>query len=442
MKEHVGSVQGNAKCPASAQPRKRKTVGIPRTSAAYWRDRVEKVICRNGNQSPSYSVRIVYQKKRTRFPLETPNKEAAASKAAKIFQFLIENGWERTLEVFKPQTTTKKTKGQKGETVGALIEAATQLSTARPQSKDAYTKAFRRVVAGITGIENGKKYDGLKGGTQAWQSAVDAVKLSEITPAKVTFWKNRYLEEVKQNPSQLQSAKTTVNSLIRNAKALFSRKLMPFLEKEIALPDPLPFDQVTMEKPASMRYHSKIDASAIIRAAMSELRDSDPEVLKALTLACICGLRISEIDYLLWDAIDFRRSILRLETTQFHELKSADSAGEIDLNEQVVALFRDFKTEATGEFVVESGRSTKKRPGSRHYRCDSVFTRLRSWLRRKGVMAKKPIHELRKEVGSIIANEHGIFEASRYLRHSDIRITAAIYVDKKRRITPSLDLVD
>ena len=48
------------------------------------------------------------------------------------------------------------------------------------------------------------------------------------------------------------------------------------------------------------------------------------------------------------------------------------------------------------------------------------------------------LHELRKEVGSIIANEQGIFEASRYLRHSDVRITSQIYVDKKKKITPGL----
>ena len=48
----------------------------------------------------------------------------------------------------------------------------------------------------------------------------------------------------------------------------------------------------------------------------------------------------------------------------------------------------------------------------------------------------KPIHTLRKEIGSIIASEHGIFAASRYLRHSDIRITSAIYADKKHTVVP------
>ncbi len=150
----MSNVQNDIRCPASAQP-KRKTVGVPRTSSGYWRDRVEKVACRNGDESPNYSVRIVYQKKRVRFPLDTGNKEAASSKAAKIFQYLIEHGWDETIAKFKPQTI--KPKAEKPETVGALIEAATRLSTARPQSKDAYTKAFRRVVAGVMRIEDEKK---------------------------------------------------------------------------------------------------------------------------------------------------------------------------------------------------------------------------------------------------------------------------------------------
>lgn len=41
---------------------------------------------------------------------------------------------------------------------------------------------------------------------------------------------------------------------------------------------------------------------------------------------------------------------------------------------------------------------------------------------------------MRKEIGSLIADEHGIYAASRFLRHADIRITAAHYLDKKRRI--------
>ena len=63
-----------------------------------------------------------------------------------------------------------------------------------------------------------------------------------------------------------------------------------------------------------------------------------------------------------------------------------------------------------------------------------IFEELATWLRSQGVESKRPIHELRKEVGSLIADEHGIYAASRFMRHADIRITAASYLDKKKRI--------
>ena len=69
------------------------------------------------------------------------------------------------------------------------------------------------------------------------------------------------------------------------------------------------------------------------------------------------------------------------------------------------------------------------------YRCKKTFDGLTAWLRGKGVDAQKPLHELRKEFGSVIANEHGIYAASLALRHTDIGITTRHYADKRRRVT-------
>ncbi|MCG8601358.1 MAG: tyrosine-type recombinase/integrase, partial [Verrucomicrobiales bacterium] len=148
-----------------------------------------------------------------------------------------------------------------------------------------------------------------------------------------------------------------------------------------------------------------------------------------------------EIDNLLWEAFDFDRGVLRVQNTQYHELKSEDSAGEIDLSEEVCAVFNKMSKSASGEFVIESDHA-HNRPGSgtRYYRCNLVFQKLGKWLKEKGGDKKRPIHELRKEAGSLVAAEYGIFEASRFLRHSDIRITSQVYLDKKRRVTPSLSL--
>lgn len=180
-----------------------------------------------------------------------------------------------------------------------------------------------------------------------------------------------------------------------------------------------------------------MDPAAIMGKARDELGTADAEVFKILVLALVFGLRRAEIDNLLWLAFDFAGAVLRVETSEYHELKSEDSAGAIDLDDDTLALFRGYRAKAPHDvFVVKSPLESVKNPRPGRYRCNPVFKRVLAWLRANGINGHKPLHTLRKEIGSIIASEQGIFEASRYLRHADIHITSAIYADKKKTVTP------
>ena len=422
-------------CPVSAQSER---LGISRTKVAYWRNKLEKVTSKRGNASPDYSVRIVHQNKRVRFPLKTSNKDAAASKAAQIFGFLLKNGWDETIAEFKPESKPKPEPKSdeicKPDTVGAFIAAASRHSTARAQSVEEYGKAMRRIVSGVLGFDGDDHTKRKYGGNVEWRQAVEGVKLSTLTPTKIQSWRNDFIKNAGHSETKRRKATTTTNSLIRNAKALFSRKILPFVSEEIDLPTPLPFEGVFLAKQPSSRYRSKIDGRELLKTGTEELKDSQPETYKMFLLALMCGLRVSEIDYLLWEAFDFKARLLRIESTDYHQLKSEDSAGEIDLADWVVEHFRNQLSLASGEFVIESTRPPGKRSNSRAYRCEPHINSLKKWLRSQGVTAQKPIHEMRKEIGSIIANSEGIFAASRYLRHADIRITSATYADKKKRV--------
>ena len=46
------------------------------------------------------------------------------------------------------------------------------------------------------------------------------------------------------------------------------------------------------------------------------------------------------------------------------------------------------------------------------------------WLREKGLKTK-PLHTFRKEFGSLVCDRHGIYAASRALRHASVVVTAA-----------------
>ncbi len=381
----------------------------------------------------AFACRIQSQGRREFFPLRTMNKAAAAAKAAKIYGDVVALGWVAAIAKHKPETV----KTLKSATVGALIEAACAASSARKHSLEAYSKAFRRVVSEVAGIQDGRKFDAFKGGTKEWRERVDAVPLASLLPADVQAWKNRRLRAVEADPLAKRRAITTVNSLIRNAKALFGKKVLPFVEQKLTIPRPLPFDEVGMEKGPSLRYVSKVDAYALLACAREELAENEPEAFKVLLLALVCGLRRSEIDHLLWRTFDFSRAVLHIENTEYHQLKSEDSAGEIDLDADTAALFKGYRARAPKSlFVIESPNAPRAERKARCYRCNAVFERVNEWLRVQGVDTMKPLHTMRKEIGSIIASEHGIFEASRYLRHSDIRITSAIYADKKKTVTP------
>lgn len=424
--------------PAGGQPLR---MAIARTSVAYWKTKVLKPMGRGGIESPHYSARIGHQKRRERFPLYTPNRESAATKAAQIFAYLLENGWDATLSKFKPQTQNIPAPAEEKEetnTVGTLIEASRKYSTAREQSLNAYIKAFRRIVSSVMNIEHPSRKSRQPGRAKSWQEQVDSVDLSELTPSRIQAWKKEFLDTPRAGAQEQRQAITTLNSLIRNAKALFAKKLLPFLEKELRLPHPLPFDQISMEKSPSVRYRSKIDAKAILARSHKDLKKDHPEAYKIFILALVCGMRVSEIDHLLWGAFDFDENLLRIQDSEFHRLKSEDSAGEIALSQETQDLFFIYSQKTTGQFVIESDQTPSPSASTSRYRCQKHLNILKTWLRDQGVSATKPIHELRKEVGSIIASEEGIFAASRYLRHSDIRITSAIYADQKKRITPSI----
>jgi integrase len=301
-------------------------------------------------------------------------------------------------------------------TIGKLITAATRLSSTKKESLDTYAKALRRIATGVLTVKGGKS--GPKQGTDAWRRLINATPMDKLTSAAVT-----------------------VNSLLRNSKALLSKRVRPFLEKEMVLPSPLWFESVPMEKEPSMRYHSTIDAGTILRAAMEELAPEQPEVFKALILTLICGLRRSEADAMQWAQVDLEAGTLEIMDTEHRALKSADSAGKIALDAEVVALLRGFKTKTESPFILETpklARAAFKEHKSRTYRCDATHTALIDWLRKNGVNGKRPMHTMRKEVGSVIASRDGIFAASRFLRHSDIRITSRLYADSKKPVSSGL----
>jgi integrase len=430
----------------TGSPKKSGSSGAAKTAAAYWMGKVKKPA-----GSGLYGVQIAYHGTRHRFPLETANQTAAAEKARNIYLSLVANGVEATMATIKPKTV----KAARIATIGEWVEKVRATTDLRPDTLKNYAKSLRQIASGISDIgdqpaldENGtprrdkkrhpiilSRFDYKTGGCEAWLAKVNALPLSVLSAVAVQKWKLDYIARAGSAPDASRRAQNSARSLMRCARCLFSETAREFASKELTLPDPLPFNGVKLPKEGNTNYKSRIDAGTLITAARAELTG---ELFKIFTLGLLCGLRKREIDLLTWNQVDFGKGVVRIEATEYFLFKSEDSAGEVDLDPETIALLRGWKATATGPFVIESTKPFRHNAHRSWCRCSRHFKPLYVWLKKQGITAQKPLHELRKELGAVLASTQGIYAAQLTLRHARISTTASYYTDKKRRITADL----
>jgi integrase len=412
---------------------------LPKTDVRYWQRVLFQATYTHSGEirhAPHWSVKLQYQGRRMTFALGTPNKASAASRARNIYLSLQGAGWPATLAKFKPNAADTGG-GAEIATVGEFIAGVKAKASVQGRTLEGYAQAFRKIVADVQRIDGGKaKYDAIKGGRQKWLDQINIVSLAAITPDLVQEWKLGFIRAAGESPARQRSARTSANTILRNARSLFSPKLLKFVR--VRLPEPLPFAGVQFEPRSSMRYRSEVDAPALVAAARSELQKDHAEQFKIFLLGIMAGLRRREIDLLEWSSLDFDRGLIRVVATRYFQPKSEDSLGDVEVDQELLEIFRTYRAGTKGAFVIESQNAPRPQARYRHYRCDKDFEALATWLRSKGVPSKNPLHAMRKEFGSLLCEKGGIYAASRALRHADIRTTSAHYLDRKRRVTVGL----
>ena len=359
--------------------------------------------------------------------LGTGNADVAARGAASVYTDFLTLGVESALGKYRPQKAAGRI-----ATVGEWIEAARSVATVNPATFALYAAALRKMVGDIIRVKRNRKRFGPKGGgARAYREAIDAATLTLLSPAAIQKWRIEYVKRAK-TPAEQRSRMTSCNSTLRQARSLFGKKIAKF----IPLPESPPFEHADFFPRQSAKYFSRIDAKTLLTQARDELAENDSPAFLVVLIALAAGLRKGELDTLAWNQIDFERGLIRIEHTDTASLKSADSRGEVPIDASVVEILRGYRARATGAFVIEGGDGIAgPRAWGRNYRVQNVFDRVTAWLRKHGVTAKKPLHELRKELGALITAEHGIYAASRVLRHADLSTTAAHYTDLKTRPT-------
>ncbi len=305
-----------------------------KTDIRFWQGRIFRESYRkNGRlcQTTNWSARIQHEGRRERFPLYTPNKAAAASRARDIYLFLVANGWDAAFERYrKHKGSAQEQSGHRRITVGEFLNEASRTAS-NQQTIEGYAKKFRQIVSEIFNLSEGKeKHDSWQGGTGRWLTKVHSVKLEEVTPARVEEWKRSFLAKAGNDPVALRKARISVNSMLRQARSLFSPKRLRHLQ--LSLQSPLPFEGVQLEARQSMKYGSEIDLVKLIKTAKAKFRDSSPEAYKVFLLAVGAGLRKKEIDLLEWSSFRWDEKVIRIEPTRYFHPKSEDSIADLPID--------------------------------------------------------------------------------------------------------------
>src|SRR6266550_4750858 len=354
-----------------------------KTDIRYWQTAVfRQSYTRNGlaHRASEWAIKIQHVGRRETFPLGTANKAAAAAKAKNIYLSLFASGWAATLAKFKPKASAQC---RTATTVGEFLKQAIASAGGRSKTTEGYCRAFRTIVASIFKIDGGSaKFDYRPGGgREKWIAKIHAVTLSDITPDKIQKWKVAFLQRAGTDPLKRRAARISVNSLMRQAKSLFTSDKLKFIRLNI---QGTPFDGVRFEPRQSMRYRNSFDVEEVIAAAQGEL---PREQLKIFLLAVMAGLRRNEIDKLEWPSFRWAQNVIRIEATQYLQPKSETSAGDVEVDPELMEVFRRYKARAKGSFVIESSVAPRMHATYSHYRCERDFTALTAWLHAHGVTA-------------------------------------------------------
>ena len=417
------------------------TTSLSKDNERYWMQKVFRHKRASGRgiitEDPAYSVRISYKGRRKAFQLDTANKKTAAVKARDIYRNLVANGWAGT--------TDEKSAVKTETTIGDVIRVFSEHTTASSKTSAEYIRLLRKVVASINKLTGDKnRFDHVNGGSAKWHAKIDNVLLSDITAAKVNKWRLAFVKKRGTDPEKEKSAKISANTYLTGCRSIFGAKVIDYLRAELNLPDKIAFDEVEKFPRPSMKYKSAFDVMDLMRKAQKELPgiEQDQQWL-IFTLAVSTGMRRNEIDKLTWKQIDFEKNQIDLSETKYFKPKAENSGTDVSIDQDISDLLRGYyeQYKSAGEFVIQSDVLPILKSAAPKYRANRHHQVLIKWLRENGVTGNKPIHTLRKEVGSIITEKEGLYAASSFLRHSDIQVTAAHYVDNRKPITSGLGAI-
>lgn len=430
---------------------KTKKPPASKNTAAYWQQKVFREQKHDPDDdsreksarwvSAHFYVRMQVGTERRKIRLKSTTAEEAGKESAKLYREISANGWPTKKARKKTVTSTETIESDKREgSVGQWIAAATLHAKVRENTAKKYAESLRTIVGDIIELSKSRKKE--------CRAKIDNFLLDDLTSDKIRAWILKRTDSTGRNVSQVRRSNTTARTLIVNARSLFTSAIQESMgisnEKQRN-----PFRSLKLPRKTVLSYTSKFDARLLLSKATDELSkdhngidtESRYEQWKILYLALVAGLRYREIDNLRVQDISPSIRKISIRSHGDYEPKTEASEADVTVSEGAAKILEQMLNKTKGKWVVADGKSKK----AAAYRTGAHHEKLLDWLRNyeeRGIKPladiHKPLHELRKEAGTLVNSQHGLYEAKDFLRHSDIATTAAYYVGSKGEITTGL----
>lgn len=465
-------MEQNKNSPQIVPKKKAAQTKLAKDNPRYWN---EKVFKEDGK--PNFTVRMQLHGKQRKISLRTGSKKEAAKKATEVFAQVSEHGWEKGLQAAFGEVARAKTNA----TVGDWLAAAEKTGLFRPKTFRDEASKLRKIADCIILGEVPKKSEvdpsrfGQGKEAAAWKAKAESLPLEQLTDAQIVWWRKEFKKNAKTPLEEARATRSGI-SYIGAGKSFFRPEVVEAIKAtgEIVAPTTLPFRAIKQDKKPSSQYHSEIQSpEALLIAARrdlweltaDQLRDAsyseqglDPNTVQTneqetlhfqtlaqrhraafqfIVLGLVCGLRRGEADKLTWPQVNTTERNIHIRITDYHAPKS-DSSGKVPFEPELIPVLNEWSAEQgeDARFVIAGTRPEDLAP-SEEYRAKKAAKIAAKWLRGKGITANKPVHSLRKEYGSDVCNQAGIYAASKHLRQKNTRVTEEHYLENKKQVTPN-----
>jgi len=431
-------------CQVDDKTVKRARIRSGEGTVAYWRGRLFRNSYRDRDgktiEIPEHYVRLRFGGVTKRVRLHASDKEKAAEEALRLSERLSEEGWSAITEgqARLPSSPTIE------EFCEAYRKAAASMERCpRPISINLYCRCLKLIC----------RFAGVK-------------EIRQLTREAIERGRDAYRANGRQMRREDSAIQNTVSKILRNAAACFSREARgimvrnglkvenPFegirltqdIQPIFALPeqsvrriwDELPLlrdgDPKAVDPSARLVRRGRRPAPASNLASAIDFRQRHPASYAAVLLALGVGLRANEIDKARWSWFQFNQKkecfvVIKAES----DFKpKGGSARAIKIPDELYRALESTRVDKVSPYVL-GGQETSA-PSvviSETYRCKEALATANAWLRARGIESEKsrgnPLHRLRKQFGSFLATEFGLFAAQKALGHSSPAVTSKYY---------------